>query len=364
MSISRFPPNFRHSIFNLSFLQCNLQKSRASTDHFMQVFLEGDFDFAFLQEFYSLHNSIAGLPLQLSFYQSDSGLSALVFSSSFPLQLFFHSQYFVTALFSTDTATFLLTSVYVPPNDDLTHLFRDLDLMFSRCRPGYRHIILGDFNASHSLWGARDCTPRGTQLVDFFTFHHLVVLNTSDSLPTFLTSRSQGWIDLSLVSASLSPLIQNWQVRSDLVSLSDHQYITFNFADTISFSSVTRFKTLGVNPQPFISRFAPSAQYFTHQFSSCASIGDLDLIYSNFIQSIYLESLSSFKFKRSPRFRQSPWWNSSLQLLRRRVRALRRRAQSAVDPSIRNSRFLEYRRLQAICSLATNSPILFKIFAL
>ena len=66
---------------------------------------------------------------------------------------------------------------------------------------------------------------RGKSLYDYITGNNLSVSNRGCT-PTFINSRSQTIVDITLTTWHISSLIQNWHV-SDCVTLSDHQWINF-----------------------------------------------------------------------------------------------------------------------------------------
>lgn len=65
------------------------------------------------------------------------------------------------------------------------------------------HILTGDFNAHHPLWGSKKANCRGTDIVDIAQQHNLVVLN--DGSPTFFRGNSvSSCLDITLSSSSLA----------------------------------------------------------------------------------------------------------------------------------------------------------------
>ncbi|KAH9371730.1 hypothetical protein HPB48_021690 [Haemaphysalis longicornis] len=64
------------------------------------------------------------------------------------------------------------------------------------------HIIVGDFNAHHEIWGSIVNTTRGRRLANFIQTHDLDILN--DGSPTFFQGATySSCLDLALISRRL-----------------------------------------------------------------------------------------------------------------------------------------------------------------
>ena len=88
-------------------------------------------------------------------------------------------------------------------------------------------IIGSDTNSHHIIWGDKKQDKRGEVLLEHLYSCDMSWVNRG-SKPTFVNSRGHSSvIDLTLTNNKGSELIENWQV-SDLISNSDHNYITFN----------------------------------------------------------------------------------------------------------------------------------------
>ena len=101
-----------------------------------------------------------------------------------------------------------------------------MEELVAHCRNQNWELIMGcDANAHHVTWGSEDNNARGKSLYDYITGNNLSVSNRGCT-PTFINSRSQTIVDITLTTWHISSLIQNWHV-SDCVTLSDHQWINF-----------------------------------------------------------------------------------------------------------------------------------------
>ena len=87
-------------------------------------------------------------------------------------------------------------------------------------------LLLGcDANSHHEVWGSTDINPRGESLLDFIMRTGLQILNRGKE-PTFLDSRRQEVLDITLCTRGLEGLVRHWRISSE-PSGSDHRQICF-----------------------------------------------------------------------------------------------------------------------------------------
>ena len=111
---------------------------------------------------------------------------------------------------------FTICSLYLPPGISLPRV--ELSQLASEL-PDPK-LILGDFNAHHTLWGCQDVDARGRVLERFICEESLGILNTGTRTHFTMPSGSTSVLDLSLVSPQLMPLF-TWHVADDPLG-SDH----------------------------------------------------------------------------------------------------------------------------------------------
>ncbi|CAH2088502.1 unnamed protein product [Euphydryas editha] len=132
---------------------------------------------------------------------------------------------------SSGLSDVVLASTYLPGDADIPT--PELAALVEYCeRQGLELIISVDSNAHHELWGSKDNNQRGEDFVSFLLATNLNVINKG-SEPTFVTSRSQTIIDLTLATEHVSSYISDWHVSDD-VSGSDHRWIKFNLVVTLT----------------------------------------------------------------------------------------------------------------------------------
>ena len=97
------------------------------------------------------------------------------------------------------------------------------------CKNRGLQLVVGcDANAHHIIWGSTDINRRGTSLLEYLSTTELEILNRG-SKPTFVTTRRQEVIDITMGSKKVAQAIKDWQVAEE-VTLSDHRLIEFKLA--------------------------------------------------------------------------------------------------------------------------------------
>ena len=112
-----------------------------------------------------------------------------------------------------DNTELLITNVYIPPASSCNGRYSpQIDHLLT----GTDSLVLGDFNAHHSLWHSGTTDSRGNQLVDSISISSFAVLNKD--LPTRLPGNANpSSPDVSLASASLITS-SDWQTHTTMSS--------------------------------------------------------------------------------------------------------------------------------------------------
>ncbi|XP_072161372.1 retrovirus-related Pol polyprotein from type-1 retrotransposable element R1 [Bemisia tabaci] len=120
---------------------------------------------------------------------------------------------------------FILASSYLPY--ELEPPTAELQRLVDYATRGRSRLIVGtDANSHHVAWGSTDTNGRGNQLLEFISSFNLNVLNLGNE-PTFVTRNRSEVIDITIASSNAEDWVKDWRVAKELVSLSDHRYITF-----------------------------------------------------------------------------------------------------------------------------------------
>lgn len=123
----------------------------------------------------------------------------------------------------------LFSSLYLPFDSLLPPPSQELNSLVDYSNKMGLELVIGcDCNSHHTVWGSTNTNKRGTNLLEFIGSNDLEILNRGAG-HTFVTSRRQETIDITICSRSISRSILSWRV-SDEVTLSDHRYIQFHMA--------------------------------------------------------------------------------------------------------------------------------------
>lgn len=124
----------------------------------------------------------------------------------------------------------VLASAYLPGDAEVPP--PELSALIAYCeKEGLELIVSADANAHHPLWGSAQANRRGEELLNYLISTNLKVLNRG-SEPTFVTSRAQTIIDITLATEYISQFITDWHV-SDEVSCCDHRRIRYKLQITV-----------------------------------------------------------------------------------------------------------------------------------
>ncbi|XP_015187720.1 PREDICTED: uncharacterized protein LOC107072363 [Polistes dominula] len=120
----------------------------------------------------------------------------------------------------------IVCSAYFP-YDSAEHPPREeLRAVVEHCRREVLDLVIGcDANSHHVAWGSSNTNKRGTALLEYLSSSNLEILNRG-SRSTFVTSRRQKVIDLTLGTPRVARWLEEWRV-DDEDSLSDHRRILF-----------------------------------------------------------------------------------------------------------------------------------------
>ena len=136
----------------------------------------------------------------------------------------------LTISIAMDNTELLITNVYIPPvsscngrySPPIYHLLSGTD-----------SLVLGDFNAHHSLWHSGTTDTRGNQLADSVSIFSFAVLNT-DSTTRLPGNADPSSPDVSLASASLISSSE-WHTHDHELRPSAHPYRITDNCHLISF---------------------------------------------------------------------------------------------------------------------------------
>lgn len=239
------------------------------------------------------------------------------------------------------TSNISFISIYIPHPDSA--LIPDLHLLFSSIPSPM--VIMGDFNAHHTLWGHHSSNLFGYSLLEIFDELNLCLLN--DGSPTrrvFPTQNPKSAVDLSVCSPSLSSLT-SWQILP-LSYGSDHFPIIISISN-----SASPFR----NPCPTLKYRLSGADWISYSSTLDlkleSSSSSLDIIlspinaYNSFVENIIDSANIHIPLKKiTKHFKTStPWWDSECTL----AVTTRKEAEQNYYHNMSESNFLKYQESSA-----------------
>ena len=189
-------------------------------------------------------------------------------------------------------------------------------------RRGFSFIIGCDANAHHVSWGSSDTNERGENLLEYILSANLSVVNRGCK-PTFVTSRRQEVIDITLCSLRMYNCLHDWRVV-DEETLSDHKLICFQMYCRQAEETRTRpvrrtdwegFHTSLNNSLPILDRHIAEKEFYKNPSQHIENVSELLL---SSITEAFEANCPLRMIRRSAEV-SHPWWNDELAKLRRQT---------------------------------------------
>lgn len=205
----------------LSVLQINLAKSKTAQDLMLQTALQHKVDVVVASEIYSPPSNNGNWAVD------GSRKAAVIATGPWPIQRVWSNE---EGMVAAQIGGVTFVSCYTPPYPGWTRARFDgfLTALDIEARAHQHVVVAGDFNAWHERWGSARSKPRGDALIEVVDQLDLVILNRGN-VSTFVGNAAavESVIDVSFASPAIA-VSDNWVVRSDICSLSDHRYIQFS----------------------------------------------------------------------------------------------------------------------------------------
>lgn len=97
--------------------------------------------------------------------------------------------------------TMTLASIYIPPSYQNNNLKNELNDIIKQLPLPL--VLMGDFNANHTIWGSKDNNTRGKIILEFAESHNLIILNDNQQTRIDPRNGATSAIDLTIVSWEL-----------------------------------------------------------------------------------------------------------------------------------------------------------------
>lgn len=201
---------------------------------------------------------------------------------------------------------------YISPNSgiqELENILEDISTTISG-RENNDIVVAGDFNAKSWEWGSPRQDRRGELVSEWAASLGLVIQNNG-ICPTFRRGSQESHIDITLTSEGIAAKIQNWMVLDNVESLSLHQYISYEIADTT-------VQTDGAEIKGWKEKTLDCDE-LRSQVRGKQAQDEVELT-----QIITAACDKSMKLKRKSKRREVYWWNNSINDKRKDCISIRR----------------------------------------
>ncbi|GBO01016.1 hypothetical protein AVEN_151532-1 [Araneus ventricosus] len=341
---TQFPYNIATESSNepLKILQINLARAKAATNQLQETASTIKPDVILVQEQYINNN---GIPQTWKTFSSSNQKAAILIPSPKLKPALLATKVNMVAL-KIQTSSFPITmiSAYSSPAQDVHTTLQEIQEIISSL-PEEKIIIGADLNGHNTLWGYRSNDNRGKDILDFILANNLNIINKPDALPTFQRNSSVGWPDLTLCSQSLIDSSINWEVLEE-ISLSHHKYIETTIASAVANQFYKTYKIRHGNHLRFLNILGKEIYHLERKIKAARNSGELNNATIELQTLIINACKKSFKIKKQLLITKPNWWTEQLEIHKKKVRALRRRAQRAPEIE-RQARYQVFKKEKA-----------------
>ncbi|KAF8766434.1 hypothetical protein HNY73_019499 [Argiope bruennichi] len=327
---------------NLNILQINLGRTKAATTHLHPTVVKLKTDILLVQEPYVYNNKIQGLPMSWNIFTSTSNKAAIFIPQTIHKAITVSKlENAIAVKLHTDNTPITLISAYSSPivhniNETLQEI-QDIIRML----PNENFLVGADLNGHNPLWGYHSTNTRGVAIMDFLLANNLFINNSSDAPPTFTKNTDVGWPDLTFCSQDMITKVASWEVLEE-PSFSDHQFIQTTIRTIITSRIFDRFKTLHRNHNKFQKQFQFHVEKLINIIKNCNTQQELNE-FTSLLQATIIQACNkTFKIKNQPLTENPTWWTDKLEIEKKRIKALRRRAQRSRSEE-RSEKYLQWK---------------------
>ena len=316
---------------NLLVTQINLQHCKEASSLMSHLINKEPTTVALIQEPWVFKNYIRGLSTKGGRLFCDSKCdrprTCIVSGASVQARLLeqFTSQD-ITAVQTTidmggQTRELVLGSAYLPYDASEPPPSKEVVSLIQYCSNNKLPLILGcDANSHHPCWGSIDSNERGNALLEYLVTTDLTILNKGTK-PTFVVTKRQAVIDITLASSDVAPFVTEWRV-SDEESLSDHRYIKFRI------QSGTQITPLWRNPRAtqWEAFYADLEQAHGGRLRNIWTTDDIENEVTVLQQHLKTSYENNCKERKTHTGRGARWWYPELERMRKKCRKNIRKA--------------------------------------
>ena len=194
---------------------------------------------------------------------------------------------------------YCICSIYLPPREAIS--VEDIERVLRQIPQPY--MLLGDFNARHTLWGDSIINSHGRIIERVLLNNELDNMNYSEITHYHIQTNTETNIDLSLCSPNLI-LDLEWNREPCLYS-SDHFPINIKVKDYTIFTNLPRFNIQKANWPLFRNSITCNREIL--------NLGDISEVISSFGEHILTAAERAIPLKGGEyKLRPVPWWTPEL----------------------------------------------------
>lgn len=203
----------------IKILQINLNHSASAHDLMIQTLAEWNVGLAIISEPYKSIESTnwkQDHAKMVAIYRNDNAASP-------PLRPIAQGQGFVMA----EWGGAIVIGVYAPPSwpaDKFESMLNKIDRHLNTQQNKEHTIIAGDFNAKSKLWGSKTTNTKGKILEEWTTERDMYLMNNAGT-STCLRWQGESVIDLFWATQRIATRTTNCEVIQEKETLSDHRYL-------------------------------------------------------------------------------------------------------------------------------------------
>lgn len=199
-------------------------------------------------------------------------------------------------------------------------------------REGMQYLIGCDANSWNVAWGSTDTNERGSDLMEYLSAENLTVLNRG-SKPTFVTANRQQVLDITLACSKMEKLVSDWEV-SDEESMADHKYITYSIETETRDESVHIRNPRKTDWSKYLVELKAHLPLLPNELSDVVVVET----YCQRLTSTIIDAFqASCPLREKKVHKEPPWWNETIEKLRRQTRLMSNRARRTMLPEDYNS---------------------------
>ncbi|GBO23144.1 hypothetical protein AVEN_19061-1 [Araneus ventricosus] len=318
----------------LKILQVNLHKCEPAMSQLRKTAPHHQFDIILAQEPYFNNDEIRGIPDRWRTWVSKNGKAAIIAPTSIKVSSLTPLDNCVAVKIQLQNKPCTLISAYSSPLEDIEPTLLEIQDLLDSIQ-GESYILGADLNGHHTSWGYNDTSPRGRAIEEMINLKRMILINPVGAPPTFFhTNGTVGRPDLTITSNNELAQKIDWQVLKE-ETFSDHAYIKIEVKVERNSLSFHRFKTKFGGHQKFIQKIKSIEAEFLDQLSNSSTKAELDELINSLHIKIIEACKTSYRLKRQEMNRPPAWWTQELDINKKKVGALRRRAQRAPAEGLR-----------------------------